>query len=155
MARIQIYFVLRFVFESRKFRPGRTNIVKISKKKFLWYGKVNFLRWDSVKHVESRKCFSGCGGVNHTWSPHATCRIHVATAAAAAAAAVAAGISASSSYRDSPDCFCLSLSEEDYVPLPLVPRGRASPYPSYWEFEDNQAICQNHSNFSKTLPPLI
>ena len=31
-----------FVFESRKFRSGKTNIVTISKKKFLWYGKVNF-----------------------------------------------------------------------------------------------------------------
>ena len=42
VATIQISSVQILVFESRKFRSGQTNIVKISKKKFLWYDEVNF-----------------------------------------------------------------------------------------------------------------
>ena len=42
MATIQISSVQRLVFESRKLRSSKTIIVKISTKKFLWYGKVNF-----------------------------------------------------------------------------------------------------------------
>ena len=65
MATIQISSVQRLVFESRKFCSGKTNSVKISKKTFLWYGKVNFCVETMLNMLNQGKAFLGaCGRPN-------------------------------------------------------------------------------------------
>ena len=59
MATIQISSAQRLVFESRKFRSGKTNIVRISKKKFICSGKVNFCVRTMFNTLNQGKAFLG------------------------------------------------------------------------------------------------
>ena len=57
--RIQVSFVQRFMFESRKFRLDKTNIVKILKKKILWYGNVSLSVGTRLDAFNKGKAFLG------------------------------------------------------------------------------------------------